>query len=164
MGPVISCQSASNILRKQELLEREGGIPLIKCQLLKENTGLLSPGLIDVTTVPHLPDEEIFGPLFQLIRVSSLDKAIESANKTQYGLSAGLLSDDPQEYEAFYQNIKAGVINWNNPLTGASSGAPFGGIGKSGNHRPRAFMLPIIALSIASIESDQLKLPKYWDK
>ncbi|MFP1495713.1 hypothetical protein ACLB1Q_03515 [Escherichia coli] len=34
---------------------------------------------------------------------------------------------------------RAGIVNWNKPLTGAASTAPFGGIGASGNHRPSAW-------------------------
>ena len=52
-----------------------------------------------------------------------------------YGLSAGLLADDVSDYQYFFARIRAGIVNWNKPITGASSAAPFGGIGKSGNHQ-----------------------------
>ncbi len=160
MGPVISNASAEHILNKQSQLEKLGGRPLLRCESLKANTGFISPGVMDVSEVASLPDEEIFGPLLQIRRVKNLEEAIAEANDTQYGLSAGILCDKPQEYQAFLQNIEAGVVNWNTPLTGASSSAPFGGIKKSGNHRPSAFYAAdYCSYPVASIESTELKMP-----
>jgi acyl-CoA reductase-like NAD-dependent aldehyde dehydrogenase len=50
---------------------------------------LLTPGIIDVTAVAERPDEELFGPLLQVIRYADFDAAIAEANNTQYGLAAG---------------------------------------------------------------------------
>ncbi len=74
-----------------------------------------------------------------------MNTPIQLANKTGYGLAAGLVCDDARLYEQFLQYIKAGIVNWNRPTVGASSAAPFGGIGKSGNHRPSAYYAVIIA-------------------
>ena len=52
----------------------------------KPDTGLLSPGLMDVTGIAQLPDEEIFGPFLQVCRVKDFQEAIATANNTQYGL------------------------------------------------------------------------------
>jgi succinylglutamic semialdehyde dehydrogenase len=160
MGPLINQKAAQTILSKQDKLKLLGGIPLVQANLLKAGTSLLSPGLMDVTPIAVRPDEELFGPFLQVIRVKNLQEAIEEANKTQYGLSAGLFSDRRDEYDLFYQKIKAGVINWNTPLTGASSAAPFGGIGLSGNHRPSAFYAAdYCSYPVASLESESLKMP-----
>lgn len=139
MGPVISEASARHLLASQEALLTQGGNALLSMHLLKVDTALLSPGIIDVTEIPIKQDVEFFGPLLQLIRVPDFNAAIAEANKTSFGLSAGLLSDKEEEYQQFYREIRAGIINWNTPLTGASSAAPFGGVGYSGNHRPSAF-------------------------
>lgn len=139
MGCVISTQAAQGLLDEQERLTAAGATPLVKMQRLKEGTPLLSPGLIDVTAVKKSEDKEIFGPLLQLIRVRDLDAAIREAGNTQYGLAAGIVTGDKKNYEVFYNRIRAGVINWNQPLTGARSEAPFGGVGLSGNHRPSAY-------------------------
>lgn len=153
MGPVISEASAGHLLTVQETLRSQGGNSLVAMRLLKVDTALLSPGLIDVTHIPVRQDSEFFGPLLQVIRVADFDAAIEEANKTSYGLSAGLLSDKQEDYQKFYKEIRAGVINWNTPLTGASSAAPFGGIGHSGNHRPSAFYAAdYCAYPVASLE------------
>ena len=82
------------------------------------------------------------------------------ANDTRYGLAAGLLCDDPHAYLEFYTHIRAGVLSWNRPMTGASSDAPFGGIGMSGNHRPSAYYAAdYCAYPVASIEAESLTLP-----
>lgn len=161
MGPVISNIAADALLKKQEELLSLGGKPLILMSRLSRGPMFLSPGIVDVTSISNKPDEEIFGPLLQLIRVKDINEAISEANNTAYGLVAGLLSDKAEEYESFYKEVSAGVINWNAPLTGASSAAPFGGIGKSGNNRPSAFYAAdYCAYPVASIESSILSMPK----
>lgn len=160
MGPVVSTMAAQNILAAQDSLIAAGGQPLIAIKLLRANTGLLTPGLIDVTDVSQREDEEIFGPLLQVIRVKDFNAAIEEANCTRYGLAAGLLSDNRALYEKFRDAVRAGIINWNQPLTGASGAAPFGGVGRSGNHRPSAFFAAdYCSYPVASIEVSQLELP-----
>ena len=54
-------------------------------------------------------------------------------------LAASLLGGSPEQYDRFWAEVRAGVINWNKPTNGAPSNAPFGGIGLSGNHRPSAY-------------------------
>ncbi len=160
MGPVISAQVAKDLVAIQERLYRAGGLALIKLKSLKADTGLVTPGLIDVTASAKRPDEEIFGPLLQLIRVKDFTAALIEANQTAYGLAAGLLSDSQPEFEQFYQKIRAGIVNWNMPLTGASSAAPFGGIGQSGNHRPSAYYAAdYCSYPVASLIQQKLTLP-----
>ena len=139
MGPVIRYEHALKHLASQDKLIKLGGKSLLTMTLLHENTGLLSPGIIDVTDLHELPDEEIFAPFAQIIRYATFDEALERANQTHYGLAAGLISDNHAYYQRFYETIHAGLINWNKPTTGASSQLPFGGIGYSGNHRPSAY-------------------------
>jgi succinylglutamic semialdehyde dehydrogenase len=106
---------------------------------------------------------EIFGPLLQLIRVESFEAAVEEANRTRFGLSAGLVSDRPELYEYFLKRIEAGVVNFNRPLTGARSDLPFGGLGLSGNHRPSAFFAAdYCADPVAVLESPRPELPKVF--
>lgn len=160
MGPVISTSAAQAVFEAQQQLVERGGEALVRLGVLKPGTGLVTPGLIDVTEVENRTDEEIFGPLLQLIRVHDFDAAIEEANQTAFGLSAGLLSDDALAYRAFYRGVRAGIVNWNQQLTGASSAAPFGGVGLSGNHRPSAyFAADYSAYPVASIEMPEIKLP-----
>ena len=114
-----------------------------------------------MTAVAKRDDEEIFGPLLQVIRVADFDAAIAEANNTQFGLSAGLFSDSEEQFNYFYDRIRAGIVNWNKQLTGASSAAPFGGIGASGNHRASAYYAAdYCSYPVAGIEADQLALPQ----
>jgi len=161
MGPVISEEAASRLLTFQSNLVANGGRTILEARHLKERTGLVSPAIIDTTDAREIPDEEVFGPLLQVKRVADLDEAIEEANRTRYGLAAGLISDDPGAYEQFSLRARAGIVNWNKPLTGASSAAPFGGIGLSGNHRPSAYLAADYCVyPVASMEAGSAALPE----
>ncbi len=159
MGPVVSIAAAEALISKQEDLLNAGGQPLLALSQLPQGRAFLSPGLIDMTKAERV-DEEIFGPLLQLVRVKNFEEAIAEANNTEYGLAAGLLSDKIEEYEAFFKGVRAGVINWNTSLTGASSATPFGGIKKSGNNRPSAFYAAdYCAYPVASLEASTIAMP-----
>lgn len=161
MGPVISTAAAQRLLQAQARLQQQNAKVLVEMRALELGPTFLSPGIVDVTEVPDRSDEELFGPLLQLIRVNSFEEALEEANRTQYGLSAGLLSDRAEEYQRFFSQVKAGVINWNASTTGASSAMPFGGIGLSGNHRPSAFYAAdYCAYPVSSVERSKLSLPE----
>lgn len=160
MGSVISFAAAQALLKAQQGLMDKGATALVSMTLLAAGTGLLSPALIDVTKAKDLADEEYFGPLLTLVRYQTLDQAIEMANHTSFGLSAGLLSDSRAEYDYFLPRIRAGIVNWNKQITGASGAAPFGGVGASGNHRASAFYAAdYCAYPVASIEADALTMP-----
>lgn len=160
MGPLITKNHAQHLLSAQEELRSKGGKILCEMGLLPQGLPFLSPGLMDVTAITDRPDVEIFGPFLQVIRADSFQEALKEANRTRFGLSAGLLSTKPEEYALFYQAIQAGVVNWNTPLTGASSGAPFGGIKCSGNHRPSAYYAAdYCSYPVASLETPHLEMP-----
>ncbi len=160
MGPLISNIAANHVMTAYDLLIHEGAKPLTPLKRLYENLPFLSPGLLDVSAVKVHTDEEIFGPLLQLMWVDDFETALIEANKTAYGLAAGLLCDNIERYQDFRHKIKAGIINWNHALTGASSSAPFGGVGQSGNHRPSAYYAAdYCAYPVASLEEPILKMP-----
>jgi succinylglutamic semialdehyde dehydrogenase len=156
MGPVIDNDSADRLVESFLALMTAGGRPLLHMRRSIPDVPFLSPGIIDVTDVPDRPDIELFGPLLQVIRVPDLDSAIAEANNTRFGLSASLIGGTPEDYGLFWANIRAGIINWNGPTNGASSKAPFGGIGLSGNHRPAAYYAAdYCAYPVASTERDR---------
>ncbi|MDO6564808.1 succinylglutamate-semialdehyde dehydrogenase [Amphritea sp. 1_MG-2023] len=160
MGTLINNVAAEAILAAQQQLHQQGAELLLEAQPLHNIDAMLSPALIDTTSIPDMADEEYFGPLLQVIRYRDFDSAIEIANHTAYGLAAGLYSDDADQYAHFQRHIRAGIINWNRPLTGASSQLPFGGCGISGNHRPSAYYAAdYCAYAVASLESNQPRLP-----
>ncbi|MFT5670649.1 MAG: succinylglutamic semialdehyde dehydrogenase [Glaciecola sp.] len=161
MGAMISARAAAMMVAVQQELITLGAKPLVTMQHNDTATGFVSPGIIDVTSIAeHLSDEEHFGPLLKVIRYSNIDTAIALANATKFGLSAGLLADDQADYDYFLPRIRAGIVNWNRPITGASSAAPFGGIGESGNHRASAYYAAdYCAYPVASVELDKVTLP-----
>ena len=161
MGAMISVRAAQMMLSAQSELENLGANALLPLTHINEDTGLVTPGIIDVTPIlSELPDEEHFGPLLKVIRYDDFNTAIIEANNTKFGLSAGLIADDAAMYEVFFQHIRAGIVNWNRPITGASGAAPFGGVGESGNHRASAFYAAdYCAYPVASVELEQTTLP-----
>jgi succinylglutamic semialdehyde dehydrogenase len=160
MGAVISLAAAEALLAAQADIIAQGAVPLLPMRRLQPRTALLSPGLLDVSAVAHLPDEEDFGPLLKLQRYHDFDEALALANATRYGLAAGLLSDRADLYARFWQGVRAGIVNWNRPLTGASSAAPFGGVGASGNHRPSAwYAADYCSFPVAGLEAPHVLRP-----
>lgn len=181
LGPVISAAAADRMLAAQARLERSGGKILAAMRRLPRagNTkgaggaasaagngsgdalsALLTPGIVDVTEAGDVPDEEFFGPMLQVVRTRDFGSALAEANRTRYGLAAGLISDRRDLWDAFLDGIRAGVVNWNRPTTGASGKLPFGGVGDSGNHRPSAFYAAdYCAYPVASMEADRAALP-----
>jgi len=160
MGSVISLGAARGLLDAQEHLLATGAVALLEMTQPASQSALLTPGILDVSDVADRPDEELFGPLLQVIRYADFDAAIAEANATQYGLAAGLLSDSQARYQQFWLQSRAGIVNWNKQLTGAASSAPFGGVGASGNHRASAYYAAdYCAYPVASLEAEQLTLP-----
>lgn len=161
MGPVVSSAVAARLVQAQADMVAKGGTVLLQMTQPDANAGFVTAGIVDVTNAAGIPDEEWFGPLLQVLRVSDFDAAIAAANATDYGLAAGLLAPDEALWKRFALRIKAGVVNWNRPTTGAASSAPFGGVGKSGNHRPSAFYAAdYCAYPVASIEAAAIELPE----
>ena len=160
MGSVISLGAARALMDAQEVLLGSGAVALLEMHQPDSNAALLTPGIIDVTAVSERSDEELFGPLLQVIRYADFDAAIAEANNTAFGLAAGLLSDSEARYQQFWLESRAGIVNWNKQLTGAASSAPFGGIGASGNHRASAYYAAdYCAYPVASLETPTLALP-----
>lgn len=158
MGPQISQAAAQFILAAQDNLRTLGGVSLLAATPLQ--AAFVTPGIIDVTAVSQLPDEEYFGPLLQVVRYQSLDQAVQLANETRFGLSAGLVSTNDAEWDYFVDHIRAGIVNRNRQLTGASGDAPFGGPGASGNLRPSAYYAAdYCAYPMASMEGRSTELP-----
>lgn len=158
MGPVIDNETADNLQESFLTLMMKGGVPIIQLVRPIDGRPFLSPALIDMTNASERPDVELFGPILQMVRVRDFDAAIEEANATRYGLSASLVGGTPQEYDRFWANVRAGVINWNRPTNGAPSSAPFGGVGLSGNHRPSAYYAAdYCAYPVVSTEEEQAR-------
>lgn len=160
MGSVISTAAAEKIYGEWQQRVAAGGKVLLAMRWPDRHSALLTPGIIELTGVEGVADEEVFGPLLGVIRYDHYDDAIALANQTRYGLSCGLISPSRQQFDQLLLEARAGIVNWNKPLTGAASTAPFGGIGASGNHRASAwYAADYCAWPMASLETPDLTLP-----
>ena len=160
MGPVVSSAVAARLVQAQADMAAKGGTVLLQMRQPNPDAGFVTAGIVDVTHASGIADEEWFGPLLQIVRVKDFDSAIKAANATEFGLAAALLSKDEALWKRFSVQARAGIVNWNRPTTGAASTAPFGGVGKSGNHRPSAYYAAdYCAYPVASIETAELEMP-----
>lgn len=159
MGPLISSHSAQQLWKGYQALISKGAKPLIAMK--EPNDAFVNPTLVDCTSLKSPEDCEYFGPFLQVYRASTFEKAMEIANQTEYGLCAGIVTDEAALYHTFWQESQAGIVNWNIPLTGASSQAPFGGLGKSGNYHPSAYYAAdYCAYPVASMEAPEPTIPQ----
>ena len=155
-GPLIGSTAADDARRRRGDLLSRGARPLFRGDA-PDKGAWFPPQVLDCTGI-EAPDEEVFAPVLQVWRVPDFDAALQRANATRFGLSAGLISDDPALWQRFLARSRAGVVNWNRPTTGAAGDMPFGGLGASGNHRPSAYYAAdYAAYSVASFEADAVK-------
>jgi len=159
-GSLRSHTMVDELLKDQENLIALGGVPLLKSKRLPIGDCFVSPGIIDITSIQNKPDNELIAPFIKIIRVKTFSEAIEEANNTGYGLAAGVFTEDKSLYNEFAFKIRAGIINWNQQLTGAVGTAPFGGIKKSGNYRPSGYLaVDYCVYAVASIEVEKITMP-----
>ncbi len=112
---------------------------------MQAGTSLLTPGIVDMSDVANVEDEEVFGPLLGVWRYDTFEEAIALANATRFGLSCGLISPERERFDRLLLEARAGIVNWNKPLTGAASTAPFGAPGRPVTIVRGPGMPPIIA-------------------
>lgn len=156
MGPVIDNDAADGLTESFLYLLSHGGKAIKHLMRAQDALPFLTPAIIDTTAMKERPDVELFGPILQVIRVDDFDQAIAEANATRFGLSAALIGGSPQDYNRFWANVRAGIVNWNRPTIGASLAAPFGGVGLSGNYRPTGtYAADYCAYPVASAEMEQ---------
>jgi len=145
MGPLAS-RSAFNSFRKEvEGADRDDSFKSLVA--FREGDGVCGVGaclhLVERYD-PHHPyiREEVFGPALTVEPVEDLDKAFQRAQETDYGLSFSIFSQSEDIFQRALREVPSGIVNWNRATNGASGRLPFGGVGKSGNHRPAALFAP----------------------
>jgi aldehyde dehydrogenase (NAD+) len=90
----------------------------------------------DVTRTMRVAREEIFGPVLSVIKVKTLEEAIDICNDTTYGLSSSVYTQNINNAYLAIRDIKAGITYINSPTIGAEAHMPFGGVKETGNgHR-----------------------------
>src|SRR3546814_7423829 len=86
-GPVIDNRAADDLQEAFLGLMMKGGQPIRRLDRPVEGRPFLTPALLDVANVAQRPDEELFGPVLQMIRVPHFDSAIAEAGNTRFGLA-----------------------------------------------------------------------------
>jgi 1-pyrroline-5-carboxylate dehydrogenase len=144
MGPLINTAALNKFRDAVETVRRiaegEGGI--VTGGKVCEDGPLAKGFYATPTVVTNLPRghrllrDELFVPFLIVDTYSTLDEALAQANNTEYGLTAGIFSEDSSEIEFFFEHIRFGVCYANREggaTTGAWPGAqPFGGWKASG--------------------------------
>jgi len=87
--------------------------------------------LVQVDRTMEIMCEETFGPVLPIARYETFDQAIALANDSVYGLGANLYTNNARYVKRFYEEVRAGTLWINDPLTDNDAG-PFGGFGLSG--------------------------------
>jgi aldehyde dehydrogenase (NAD+) len=82
----------------------------------------------DVDPGSALATEEVFGPVLAVLRAHSLDEAVQIADATRFGLSAGIVTADVGRALQIARRVTAGLVKVNQPTTGQAMNAPFGGL------------------------------------
>src|SRR5713101_858990 len=136
MGPVVNKSSMKSILDYIEVGKKEG--KLIAGGGPARTAGgdgyFIEPTVIaDVSPKARIAQEEIFGPVLAVIPVKDFDQALEFANDTEFGLTGGVYSRNPQKLEKAAEVFHVGNLYFNRKCTGAMVGAhTFGGFNMSG--------------------------------
>jgi len=141
VGPVINESQRRTIHSYVEIGVKEGAKLLVGGNIASGDG--LSKGwfyqptiFTDVDPGMRIAKEEIFGPVLAVIKVGSLEKAIEVLNNTVYGLSSSIYTQDVNRAFKAIRDIKAGITYINGPTIGAEAHMPFGGVKQTGNgHR-----------------------------
>ena len=139
VGPVINNAALERIHNYVQLGQKEGARVLTGASVADVNGKgfFYSPTLFDgVMPGSTLEAEEIFGPVLSIIEVDSLEEAIEVNNRSQYGLSTSIFTQDVTRAFTAMRDIFSGLVYINHGTTGAEIQFPFGGIRGTGNgHR-----------------------------
>lgn len=139
VGPVINQAAVERIHNYVQIGQKEGARALIGASAADVNGKgfFYSPTLFDgVQPGSTLEAEEIFGPVLSIIEVDSLEEAIEVNNRSKYGLSTSIFTQDVNRAFTAMRDIFTGLVYINHGTTGAEIQFPFGGVRGTGNgHR-----------------------------
>jgi 1-pyrroline-5-carboxylate dehydrogenase len=136
VGPIISKEQHSSILAEIERGRAEGNLVLGGQPVDMDGGYYIEPTIFDGVERHHrLAQHEIFGPVLSFLRVADFDEALDVANDTEYGLTGGLISTDPDRIDRARREFHVGNLYINRKITGALVGVqPFGGFKLSGSN------------------------------
>jgi aldehyde dehydrogenase (NAD+) len=139
IGPVVDQNQLDQDLSYIKIGQDEGATLMAGGDLLKRDTPgfYLAPALFtDVDHRMRIAREEIFGPVATVTRVRDYEEALDLANDTEFGLSAGICTTSLKHAGHFKRNVEAGMVMVNLPTAGVDYHVPFGGR-KGSSYGPR---------------------------
>jgi aldehyde dehydrogenase (NAD+) len=92
--------------------------------------------IADTAADQRINCEEVFGPVVSTVRAKNYEEALELANRGDFGLSAGIVSNDAKLIRDFRKNVRAGMVMVNLPTAGVDYHVPFGGT-RGSSYGPR---------------------------
>jgi len=134
IGPAVSSDQLEQNLRYVEIARQEGGTILTGGEALTLATRghYMAPTVIsDTAPDMRINCEEVFGPVASIVRVRDYDEALDVANRGQFGLSAGIVTNSLKHSRDFRHRVRAGMVMINLPTAGVDYHVPFGGTRKS---------------------------------
>jgi len=135
MGPCASESQYNTVLEYIDIAKNEGATLIHGGNSLQSDQlpgFYVEPTIFDnVSTTMRIAQEEVFGPVIALIKVATVDEAIELANDVEYGLSASIFTKNIGAALAFIEDIEAGLVRVNAESAGVEFQAPFGGMKSS---------------------------------
>ncbi len=136
IGPMVSSAQRERVVAQLRGAADAGAEILVGGDRGGQERGhFLSPAVVvGASADTALLREETFGPVAPLVRVGSLDEAIELANATEFGLGATVYTRDIESAVRCMRELRAGTVWINDPLTDNDAG-PFGGFKQSGMGR-----------------------------
>ena len=134
MGPHVSESELESTVDYVDVGQREGATLETGGAALDREGYFVEPAVFsDVEPDYRIAQEEIFGPVLSVIPVSGYEEALTVANDVDYGLSAGIVTNDHTEASRFVDEVEAGVVKVNEKTTGLELHVPFGGVKDSSN-------------------------------
>jgi aldehyde dehydrogenase (NAD+) len=129
MGPVVDASQLAQNLSYVDIAAQEGGRVQGGERLNRATEGFyMAPALVTETTNDmRINREEVFGPVASVLRVANYDAALQAANDTEFGLSAGICTASLKHASHFKANAQAGMVMVNLPTAGVDYHVPFGG-------------------------------------
>jgi acyl-CoA reductase-like NAD-dependent aldehyde dehydrogenase len=129
IGPVVDQRQLDSNLHYLEIGDGEGAKRAGGDLLKRDTSGFyMAPALFTNTHKDmRINREEIFGPIATVIRAKNYDEALELANDTEFGLSAGICTTSLKYARDFQRNSQAGLTMVNLPTAGLDYHVPFGG-------------------------------------
>jgi aldehyde dehydrogenase (NAD+) len=136
MGPSVSSRQLDQVLKYMEIGKGEAHLATGGTRLTADG---LDKGYFPEPTVfdhvdkgARIATEEIFGPVLSVLRVKTVEEAIQAANNVQFGLTGSVYTQNINRAFAVIEHLETGMNHVNNPTIGGEAHLPFGGIKNTG--------------------------------